>query len=116
MQPLEPTDAGTTARARTAAFLRSLRHPVALAYLALVAAVWVWVAADLLFVTHEDASLSGVWAFLVTAPTSLVFAALPSPFIWLGLPVGAAVQAAALGAAARHAAPLVRGGFRRAHQ
>ncbi|MFE2062206.1 SCO4225 family membrane protein [Streptomyces sp. NPDC059467] len=81
----------------TRALLSALRTPVALGYLALVAAVVVWVGADTLFVEHADASLAGVWAFLVTAPTSLLFVMLPGPLAWAGVVVGAVVQAAVLG-------------------
>jgi hypothetical protein len=31
-----------------------------------------WVGVDALFVEHADASLAGVWTFLVTAPASLL--------------------------------------------
>ncbi|WP_329457440.1 SCO4225 family membrane protein [Streptomyces sp. NBC_01497] len=95
-------------RSFTTSFRRALLHPVSLAYLALVAGVWCWVACDLLFVTHQDATLSGVWAFLVTAPTSLLFVALPGPLPWAGLAVGAVLQAAALGAAAGHSGFTLR--------
>jgi hypothetical protein len=94
--------AATTPHSPAAGLRRSLVHPVSLAYLAVVAAVWAWVAADLLLVSHQDASLSGVWAFLVTAPTSLLFVTLPGPLPVIGLVVGALLQAAALGAAAGH--------------
>ncbi|MCF3964818.1 SCO4225 family membrane protein [Streptomyces fuscigenes] len=94
----------------TAALRRALLHPVALAYLAVVAAVWAWVAADVLFVTHQDASLSGVWAFFVTAPSSLLFVLLPGPLPWVGLVVAALLQAALLGAAAGRAPLRPRGG------
>ncbi|WP_328868967.1 hypothetical protein OHT76_02090 [Streptomyces sp. NBC_00287] len=79
-------------------FRRCFLNPAALGYLAVVVAVWVWVAVDLLFVEHPDASLAGVWAFLVTAPTSLFFVWLPGPLPWIGLVVGAVAQAGVLGA------------------
>lgn len=80
-------------------FLTSaLRTPAALGYLALVAAVVAWVGLDTLFVEHADASLAGVWIFVVTAPTSFLFLALPGPLPWIGVAVGALVQAVALGA------------------
>ena len=88
-------------RPLTAAFRRFLLNPAALGYLALVAAVWAWIGLDQMFVQHQDASFSAVWAFLVTAPTSLLFVALPGPLAWVGLAVGAVLQAAALGAAYR---------------
>ncbi|GAB2959292.1 hypothetical protein GCM10023080_019090 [Streptomyces pseudoechinosporeus] len=84
---------------------QTLRHnlvnPAALGYLALVAAVGVWVGLDALFVEHADASLAGVWLFVVTAPTSLLFAALPGALSFVGVAVGAVTQAFALGAAYR---------------
>ncbi|MFC4500845.1 MULTISPECIES: SCO4225 family membrane protein [Streptomyces] len=82
-------------------FTSALRTPVALGYLALVAAVAGWVAVDTLLVTHADASFAGVWLFFVTAPTSLLFAAAPGALAWIGVPIGAVVQAALLGAAYR---------------
>ncbi|NNN37232.1 hypothetical protein HLK59_44235 [Streptomyces sp. S3(2020)] len=85
-----------------AATLRDhLVNPVALGYLALVAAVVGWVGVDALFVEHADASLAGVWAFLVTAPTSLLFVMLPGALAWSGVVVGAVVNAAVLGAVYR---------------
>ncbi|MEU0149079.1 hypothetical protein ABZ119_24490 [Streptomyces sp. NPDC006288] len=84
---------------------QSLRHtllnPVALGYLAVVAAVAVWVGLDTLLVERADASFAGVWLFIVTAPTSLLFAALPGALPFAGVAVGAVVQALALGAAYR---------------
>ncbi|MFD8718058.1 SCO4225 family membrane protein [Streptomyces sp. NPDC059629] len=81
----------------TATQVSALRTPVALGHLALVAAVVVWVGVDTLFAEHADASLAGVWAFLVTAPASLLFVMLPGPPAWAGVVVGAVVQAAVLG-------------------
>ncbi|WP_338897817.1 hypothetical protein WBG99_21310 [Streptomyces sp. TG1A-60] len=82
-----------------------LRHhlvnPAALGYLAVVAAVGVWVGVDALFVEHADASLAGVWLFLVTAPTSLLFSALPGALPFVGIVVGAVTQAFVLGVAYR---------------
>ncbi|MFJ3667679.1 SCO4225 family membrane protein [Streptomyces sp. NPDC090106] len=75
----------------------ALRTPVALGYLGIVAAVSVWAAVDVLFVEHAGVSLAGVWAFLVTAPTSLLFVMLPAPLAWTGVVIGAVVQAAVLG-------------------
>lgn len=42
-----------------------------------------------LFVEHADAGMAGVWAFLVAAPTSLLFVILPGPLAWTGKLVGA---------------------------
>ncbi|WP_203186364.1 SCO4225 family membrane protein [Streptomyces pratensis] len=78
---------------------RYLLNPAALAYLAIVAAVGVWVGLDALLVEHADASLAGVWLFIVTAPTSMLFAFLPGALPFAGIAVGAVVQALALGAA-----------------
>ncbi|MEV7872557.1 hypothetical protein AB0P17_42095 [Streptomyces sp. NPDC088124] len=79
-------------------FRHYLLNPAALAYLALVTAVGLWIAVDTLFIEHADASLAGVWAFFVTAPTSLLFVTVPDPLAWFGIPFGAVVQAVALGA------------------
>lgn len=87
-----------TPRSILATVRRLLLTPVALGYLAVVAAVWIWIGVDLLFVEHQDASLSGVWGFFVTAPTSLLFVMLPGPLVWCGVVIGAFVQALALGA------------------
>ncbi|WP_225629452.1 SCO4225 family membrane protein [Streptomyces werraensis] len=78
-----------------------LLHPVALGYLALVAAVGVWVGVDTLFVEHADASLAGSWLFFVTAPTSFLFVALPGALPWIGVLVGALLQALVFSAAYR---------------
>ncbi|MBZ3908006.1 hypothetical protein WB401_33900 [Streptomyces brasiliscabiei] len=80
---------------------RHLVNPAALGYLALVVAVGVWVGVDALFVEHADASLAGVWLFLVTAPTSLFFVALPGGLSFAGIVLGAVIQAFVLGAAYR---------------
>ncbi|MDQ0762671.1 hypothetical protein QF027_005306 [Streptomyces canus] len=80
---------------------RYFRNPLALGYLLLVAAVLCWVGVDALFVEHADASLAGVWAFLVTAPASLLFVMLPEAWAWAGIALGAVVNAAVLGAAYR---------------
>ncbi|MER5220495.1 SCO4225 family membrane protein [Streptomyces flaveus] len=84
---------------------QALRHhlvnPAALGYLALVAAVGIWVGVDTLFVEHADASLAAVWLFIVTAPTSFLFLALPGALPFVGIAVGAVTQAFALGAAYR---------------
>ncbi|MFM9699216.1 SCO4225 family membrane protein [Streptomyces europaeiscabiei] len=80
---------------------RHLLNPAALGYLALVVAVGVWVGVDSLFVEHADAGFAGVWLFLVTAPTSLLFVALPGGLPFLGIVLGAVIQAFVLGAAYR---------------
>ncbi|MCG3043770.1 SCO4225 family membrane protein [Streptomyces fenghuangensis] len=56
-------------------------------YLAVCAALVLWVALDAAFVPHEDASLAGVWPVAATAPTSLLALAVPLP----DGPVGAAL-------------------------
>ena len=81
--------------------IQALRTPVALGYLLIVAGVAVWAGADALLVDHADASLAAIWAFLVTAPTSLLFVMLPGPLAWTGIAIGAVAQAAVLGAAYR---------------
>ncbi|MFE9911668.1 SCO4225 family membrane protein [Streptomyces clavifer] len=91
--------------ASSRALPRILRHylvnPAALGYLAVVTAVGVWVGLDTLFVERLDASFAAVWLFLVTAPTSFLFAALPGAWPFVGIAVGAVAQALALGAAYR---------------
>ncbi|WP_097922348.1 SCO4225 family membrane protein [Streptomyces sp. wa1063] len=86
-----------TASSRTLS--RSLRRylmsPAAVGYLAVV----VWVGTDFVLTDRVDGSLAGVWLFFLTAPTSLLFAALPGALPHVGVVVGAFVQAAALGAA-----------------
>lgn len=88
-------------RSFTATVRRCLRSPAALGYLALVAGVVGWIVVDQLFVEHPDADFAGVWAFVVTAPTSWLFLLLPGPLPWAGLAVGALLQAAVLGAVHR---------------
>lgn len=80
---------------------RYFLNPLALGYLLVVAAVLGWVGVDALFVEHADASLAAVWAFLVTAPASLLFVMLPGALAWAGIVVGAVVNAAVLGAVYR---------------
>ncbi|MEV4331287.1 hypothetical protein AB0K02_12230 [Streptomyces sp. NPDC049597] len=85
-------------------------------YLALVAAAALFVAVDTLFVHHEDASMAGIWLFLLTAPTIFALMALGSlfgegvvesaAFLYPALVVAALVQAWALGLFVR----LLRGG------
>ncbi|MCX5411203.1 SCO4225 family membrane protein [Streptomyces sp. NBC_00059] len=82
---------------------RYLTNPAALGYLAVVAAVGVWVGLDTLLVEQADSSFAGVWLFAVTAPTSLLFSALPGVLPFAGVAVGAVVHALALGAAYRWA-------------
>ncbi|MFF5568034.1 SCO4225 family membrane protein [Streptomyces sp. NPDC012623] len=83
-------------------FSQNLRHylvnPLSLGYLGVVLAVCLWVTIDA--ISHSssgDASFAGIWAFLVTAPTSMVFL-VAGPAGLIGVPIGALVQAAALGA------------------
>ncbi|MER5553701.1 hypothetical protein ABT001_18860 [Streptomyces sp. NPDC002793] len=76
-------------------------------YLGLVLATVVFVAVDTLFVTHEDASFSGVWLFFLAAPTVFVFllggsmtgaeSGGPAWFTYVALIVSVLVQACALG-------------------
>ena len=69
-------------------------------YLALCAALLVWVAADSLFVEHADASFAGVWPLLATAPTSLLAMAVgPSspPAFFVLVALAAYVNATLLG-------------------
>ncbi|WP_434587696.1 SCO4225 family membrane protein [Streptomyces sp. A5-4] len=51
----------------------TFRNRASLVYLSVVAATAVFVAIDTLFVTHEDASLAGVWLLLLAAPTIFAF-------------------------------------------
>ncbi|MFE3600374.1 SCO4225 family membrane protein [Streptomyces sp. NPDC059142] len=80
-------------------------------YLALVAAVTVFVTVDTLFVHHDDASLAGVWLFALAAPTVFVFLigggavgadfAASAGFLYPALIVSVLVQAVAIGAFVR---------------
>ncbi|WP_258348231.1 SCO4225 family membrane protein [Saccharopolyspora gregorii] len=81
----------------TAALHRYLFNPAGLGYLALVAVVWAWIALDVLLFDHTDNSLVGMWGFLVTAPTSLVFVQLSGPALWGGVLLAAVLQALLLG-------------------
>ena len=83
-----------------AAVRRCLANPAALGYLAVVAGVLAWVGLDALLVEHQDASLAGIWAFLVTGPTSWLFLMLPGVLPWAGVVVGALVLGLILGARA----------------
>ncbi|MFD6801397.1 SCO4225 family membrane protein [Streptomyces cyaneofuscatus] len=81
---------------------QALRHylvnPLALGYLGIVLAVCVWVTIDAVSASSSgDASFAGLWAVLATAPTSMLF--LVAGLVGLlGIPIGAIVQATALGA------------------
>ncbi|WP_097871930.1 SCO4225 family membrane protein [Streptomyces sp. rh34] len=85
----------------------AFRNTASLIYLGLVLAVTLFVAADTLFVTHEDASFSGVWLFLLAAPTIFLFffggslagaeAGGPAWFLVLALVVSVLVQSLAIG-------------------
>ncbi|MEI7032313.1 SCO4225 family membrane protein [Streptomyces pratensis] len=85
----------------------TFRNPASLIYLGLVAAATVFVTVDLLFVTHEDASFSGVWLFLLAAPTVFLFffgsslagaeAGGPTWFLVVALVVSVLVQSLILG-------------------
>ncbi|GAA2417441.1 hypothetical protein GCM10010420_54720 [Streptomyces glaucosporus] len=50
---------------------------IARGYLALCAALLLWVAFDTAFVQHEDASLAGVWPVVATFPAGLAVLAGP---------------------------------------
>ncbi|MEU1170665.1 SCO4225 family membrane protein [Streptomyces microflavus] len=85
---------------------QSLRHylvnPLALGYLGIVLGVCMWVATDAFFASSSgDASFAGVWAILATAPTSLLVP-FEGPVALIGIPIGAIVQAFALGAMYRY--------------
>ncbi|MCX2730709.1 hypothetical protein OOZ19_10695 [Saccharopolyspora sp. NFXS83] len=86
-------------RSWAAAFHRYLFNPAGLGYLTVVSAVWLWTAGDALLVDRADASLAGIWGFLVTAPTSLVFVQLEGPLLWAGVAFAAVFQALLLGIA-----------------
>ncbi|WP_030594488.1 SCO4225 family membrane protein [Streptomyces anulatus] len=85
----------------------TFRNPASLVYLGLVLATTLFVAVDTLFVAHEDASFSGVWLFLLAAPTIVLFffgsslagaeAGGPAWFLVLGLVFSVLVQSLALG-------------------
>ncbi|RDG37911.1 SCO4225 family membrane protein [Streptomyces corynorhini] len=85
---------------------QTLRHylvnPLALGYLGVVLAVCLWVAVDAFHASSSgDASFAGVWAVLVTAPTSLLVP-FTGPVGLMAIPFGAVVQAFALGALYRY--------------
>ncbi|MGW0548915.1 SCO4225 family membrane protein [Streptomyces altiplanensis] len=95
-----------TRQLHTAAHL-TFRNPASLVYLGLVAATAVFVTADTLFVTHEDASFAGVWLFLLSAPTVFAFfiggdlfggtVSESAWFLYVALPVSVLIQSFALG-------------------
>nr|WSZ94566.1 hypothetical protein OH820_01935 [Streptomyces sp. NBC_00857] len=80
-------------------------------YLGLVAATAMLVAADTLFVQHEDASFAGVWLFFLAAPSIFAFfmgggllgdaVAGSAPFLYLALVLSVLIQSTALGAFVR---------------
>ncbi|MBT2488347.1 hypothetical protein J7E96_07380 [Streptomyces sp. ISL-96] len=112
-----------TARRLRAIARLTFRNPASLVYLGLVAATALFVTADTLFVTHEDASFAGVWLFLLSAPTVFAFliggdlfgvAVTESAwFLYVALPLSVLIQSFALGwfvrllrdASPRHAHP-----------
>ncbi|MFJ2742425.1 SCO4225 family membrane protein [Streptomyces sp. NPDC087440] len=51
----------------------TFRNPASVVYLSLVTVAALFVTVDMLFVTHDDASLAGVWLFLLAAPTVFLF-------------------------------------------
>ncbi|MFF3302749.1 SCO4225 family membrane protein [Streptomyces sp. NPDC002908] len=85
---------------------KALRHylvnPLALGYLGVVLAVCLWAIVNGVSASSSgDASFAGLWAVLATAPTSMVFL-FAGPVGLIGIPVGAVVQATALGALYRY--------------
>lgn len=111
----------TTQHLRTVARL-TFGNAASLIYLGVVAATAVFVTVDTLFVTHEDASLSGVWLFFLAAPTVFLFLLLdstlwgadsagPDWYMYLALIVSVLVQSFVLGWFVR----LLRGGSGRTH-
>ncbi|MEU8888548.1 hypothetical protein [Streptomyces sp. NPDC048442] len=93
----------------------TFRNPASLAYLALVTVAALFVTVDMLFVTHDDASLAGVWLFLLSAPTVFLFliggdllassVADSAAFLYPALVLSVLIQAYALGLLVR----LLRG-------
>jgi len=91
-----------TSRSLPQALRHYLANPLALSYLGVVLAVCLWVAVDTFSAASSgDASFAGVWAILATAPTSLLFT-FAGPVALIGIPIGAVVQAFALGALYRY--------------
>ncbi|MFD3880425.1 SCO4225 family membrane protein [Streptomyces microflavus] len=85
-------------RSLSQTFRHYLVNPLALGYLGVVLAVCVWVTIDAVSASSSgDASFAGLWAVLATAPTSMLFLA-AGPVGLIGIPIGAIVQATALGA------------------
>ncbi len=91
-----------TSRSLPQALRHYLVNPLALGYLGFVLAVCLWVTVDIFSAASSgDASFAGVWAILVTAPTATLFF-FAGPAGLIGIPIGAIVQAAALGALYRY--------------
>ncbi|WP_326620354.1 hypothetical protein OHA57_34595 [Streptomyces anulatus] len=87
-----------TSRSLPQALRHYLVNPLALGYLGVVLAVCLWVAVDALSASSSgDASFAGVWAVLVTAPTSMLLP-FAGPAGLIGIPIGSLVHALALGA------------------
>jgi hypothetical protein len=97
----------------------TFRNPASLVYLALVTVATLFVTVDMLFVTHDDASLAGVWLFLLAAPTVFVFliggellasgVAESAGYLYPALVLSVLIQSYALGAFVH----LLRGGHAR---
>nr|WSY52842.1 hypothetical protein OG999_23795 [Streptomyces sp. NBC_00886] len=81
---------------------RNLRDPFALAYLLICAALLVW-ALVVTVIDDSGESMAGVIPLLATAPTSLVFLALPggAPTLVVAVVLGALINAAVIGWCAR---------------
>ncbi|GHA48694.1 hypothetical protein GCM10010329_83810 [Streptomyces spiroverticillatus] len=94
----------------------TFRNPASVVYLSLVTVAALFVTVDMLFVTHDDASLAGVWLFLLAAPTVFLFmiggdllagaVADSAAFLYPSLVLSVLVQSYALGLFVR----LMRGG------
>ncbi|ARF73210.1 hypothetical protein B7C62_13725 [Kitasatospora albolonga] len=85
---------------------QTLRHylvnPLALGYLGVVLAVCLWVTVDTISAASSgDASFAILWAVLVTAPSSMLLS-FAGPAALVMIPIGAVVQAVALGALYRY--------------
>ncbi|MCX5207096.1 hypothetical protein OG897_37540 [Streptomyces sp. NBC_00237] len=93
----------------------TFRNPASVVYLSLVTVAAVFVTVDMLFVTHDDASLAGVWLFLLAAPTVFLFmiggdllpggVADSAAYLYPALVLSVLIQSFALGAFVR----LLRG-------
>lgn len=81
---------------------QNLRNPFALGYLLICAALLVW-AVVVTVVDDSGESMAGVIPMLATAPTSLVFLALPdgAAMLVVSMVIGALVNAAIIGWCAR---------------